>query len=142
MEARKAANTPGVSWEQYCKDNGMEDKPYPGTLKKEPVKVQTVRKKPCALTEVRTGVNSAHAVLNNSLHLDMTGVTQLRDVFKKRYGCSPEDYLKEHEEVTTGNTIHRNLMAATWERMPAPATPPIYSNKTIMKETKKYLQIY
>lgn len=97
--ARKAVFTPGVSWEQYCKDNGMEGKPYPGTLQKDPVKVQTLRKQPSAMSEVRVGVNSAHAVLDNTFRLDKVGVAQLRNVFQKRYGCSPEEYLKKHEEV-------------------------------------------
>ncbi len=91
--------TPGISWEQYCKDRGMEGKPYPGTIKEAPVKVRTVIKKPTKLTEVQVGVNSAHAVIDNIYRFDKSGVAQLRDAFRKRYGCWPEDYLKEHEEV-------------------------------------------
>lgn len=91
--------TKGVSWEQYCKDNGMEGKPYPGTIKEEPIKVRTVVKKPMKLTEVQVGVNSAHAVLDNTYQMDKNGVNQLRDIFRKRYGCWPEEYLAKHEEV-------------------------------------------
>lgn len=91
--------TTGISWEQYCKDNGMEGKPFPGSIKPEPIKVQRVIKKPTKLTEVQVGCNSAHAVLDNIYKMDKNGVAKLRDCFRKRYGCWPEEYLKEHETV-------------------------------------------
>lgn len=97
--AKRSLPTKGVSWEQYCKDHGMEGKPYPGTIKEEPIKVRTVMKKPTKLTEVQVGVNSAHAVLDNIYQMDKDRVNQLRDIFRKRYGCWPEEYLAKHEEV-------------------------------------------
>lgn len=96
--AKKASVTLGISWEEYCKLNGMEGKPYPGALRKEPVKIQTVRKQSSPLAEVRVGVNSAHAVLNNTFRLDKGGVAMLRNVFKKRYGCFPEEFLAKNEK--------------------------------------------
>lgn len=96
--AARKETTLGISWEQYCKDRGMEGKPYPGTIKEAPIKVRTVVKKPTKLTEVQVGVNSAHAVIDNIYRFAKSGVAQLRDAFRKRYGCWPEDYLKEHEE--------------------------------------------
>ena len=99
-EQNKEIDTkPGISWDQYCKDNGMEGKPNPGTIKEEPIKVKRVIKKPTKLTEVQVGCNSAHAVLDNLYKMDKSGVDQLRDYFRKRYGCWPEEYLKEHEIV-------------------------------------------
>lgn len=90
-------NTPGVTWQEYCKANGMEGKPMPGTLKEEPIKIHTKVKKPSKLTEIQVGINSAHAVINNIYKFDKSGLAQLREVFKKRYGYWPEEYLKLHE---------------------------------------------
>ena len=92
-----------VTWEQYCKSKGMEGKPYPGTIKEEPVKVRRVVKKPSILTEIQVGVNSAHAVIDNIYHFDKNGLASLREVFRKRYGCTPENYLELHEIVVEEN---------------------------------------
>lgn len=97
--AAKLEKTPGISWEEFCKNNGMEGKPMPGTVRAEPIKVITKRKKVSVLTEVQTGVNSAHAVIDNIYGLEKTGLSQMRDAFRKRYECWPEEYLKDHEIV-------------------------------------------
>lgn len=97
--AKNASFSPGMSWAEYCKLNGIVGRPSPFTPQNKPIKVQTVRKKPSVLTEVQAGVNFAHAVLDNTFHFDNSGIAQLYDVFNKRYGCSPEEYLKKHEEV-------------------------------------------
>lgn len=96
---REIVTTPGVTWEEYCKQKGMEGKPYPGSIKAAPVKIQCVINRPAKLTEVQVGCNSAHAVLDNIYKLDKQGVTQLHSCFRKRYGSCPEEYLKEHETV-------------------------------------------
>ena len=96
---REIDTTPGVTWEEYCKQKGMEGKPYPGSIKAAPVKIQCVINRPAKLTEVQVGCNSAHAVLDNIYKLDKQGVTQLHSCFRKRYGSCPEEYLKEHETV-------------------------------------------
>ena len=95
LEERKT----GISWEEYCKVRGFEGKSLPGSVNAEPVKVKRVVKKPSILTEVQVGCNSAHAVLDNIYKMDDNGVSQLRDCFRKRYGCWPEEYLKSHEEI-------------------------------------------
>ena len=97
--AKNASVIPGMSWAEYCKLNGIVGRPSLCTLQNEPVKVQTVLKKSSVLTEVQAGVNFAHAVLDNTFHFDNSGIAKVYDAFKKRYGCSPEEYLKKHEEV-------------------------------------------
>lgn len=96
---KEADTTPGVSWEEYCKANGMEGKPFPGSIKPEPIKVKRVIKKQTKLTEIQVGCNSAHAVLENIYKMDKNGVAQLRDCFRKRYGCWPEEYLELYEII-------------------------------------------
>lgn len=93
---------PSVSWEEYCKMRGCEGKPLPGTtVPAAPIKVKTVVKKVGPLTEVEVGVRSAHAVIDNIYHFDKDGVATLRDAFRKRYKCWPEEYLDQHEETIT-----------------------------------------
>lgn len=96
---KEVDKTPGVSWEEYCKANGMDGKPMPGTVNIEPIKIHTKVKKPSKLTEIQAGINYAHAVIENIFKLDNTGVNQMSDAFRKRYGHHPEEYLELHEII-------------------------------------------
>ena len=97
-QSHPADDTPGITWEEYCKANGIEGRQSPFAVSPEPpVKVKTFRQLPAPLTEVQVGVNSAHAILDNVYKLDQSGVDSMRLAFKKRYGCWPEEYLAKHE---------------------------------------------
>lgn len=92
--------SPSCSWEEFCRERGMEGKPLPGTAVSEPpVKIRTVLHKVKPLTEMEVGINSAHGIIDNIYHLEKAGVNNMRYAFKLRYGCTPEEYLKNHEEV-------------------------------------------
>lgn len=58
-----------------------------------------VRKKIQVLSVTESVCRSAHAILDNVYKLDQSGVDSMRLAFQKRYGCWPEDYLAQHEEV-------------------------------------------
>ena len=97
-QSQPTDNTPGVTWDEYCKANGIEGRQSPFAVSPEaPVKVKTVRRMPDPLTEVQVAVNSAHAVIDNVYRLDPPGVDSMRLAFQKRYGCWPEEYLAKYE---------------------------------------------
>ena len=47
--------------------------------------------------EIQAGLNAAHAIIGNKLHLDKESADKMRDYFRKRYGGTPEDYIKRHQ---------------------------------------------
>lgn len=57
-----------------------------------------IRKQSQVVSETDTGIRSAHAVIDNIYHLDKDGVANMRDSFRKRYLCWPEEYLEKHEK--------------------------------------------
>ena len=56
-----------------------------------------VRKKSQVLSETEAGCHSAHVVIDNTYNLDKDSIVNMRDAFRKRYKCWPEDYLAKHE---------------------------------------------
>ena len=47
--------------------------------------------------EIQAGLNTAHAIIGNKLQLDKESAGKMRDYFRKRYGGTPEDYIKRHQ---------------------------------------------
>jgi hypothetical protein len=47
--------------------------------------------------EEKIAISSARAVIDNTYKLDKSGLALLRDAFRKRYGCFPEDFLSKHK---------------------------------------------
>lgn len=70
-------------------------------LDKEVVVEQSVkiRKQSQAVSEIEAGCHSAHAVIDNIYNLDKDGIANMRDAFRKRYKCWPEEYLEKHEKT-------------------------------------------
>ena len=99
-QERRLSDRSGVmNWKDYCRYKGVAESPSPLAVPAPtPLKVPAVPRTPSPLFEVQTGVSSAHAIIDNTLHLDQTVLGQFRDAYRKRYGCSPEDYLSLHEE--------------------------------------------
>lgn len=52
-----------------------------------------------AINERNIAISSAHAVVDNTFQLDKNGLAMLRDVFRKRYGCFPEEFLSRYEKT-------------------------------------------
>lgn len=57
------------------------------------------------INEKNVAISSARAVVDNTFQLDKNGLAMLRDVFRKRYGCFPDEYLKQHEEHTKRKNV-------------------------------------
>lgn len=49
------------------------------------------------IVEIQAGLNTAQAIIDNKFGLGDNGRDMLRDYFRKRYGGTPEEYIKRHQ---------------------------------------------
>ena len=55
------------------------------------------KKDPDEIAEIQAGLNTAQAIIDNKFGLGDNGRDMLRDYFRKRYGGTPEEYIKRHQ---------------------------------------------
>lgn len=53
-----------------------------------------------AINERNIAISSAHSVVDNTFNLDKNGLAMLREAFRKRYGCSPNEFLSRNEKAS------------------------------------------
>ena len=69
-----------------------------------------VRNKIQVVSEIEAGCHSAHAVIDNIYNLDKDGIASMRDAFRKRYKCWPEEYLEKHEKTNNNEKSKTRIL--------------------------------
>ena len=85
-EARKNK----ITWEEYCKQNGRSGEVHPLARKPE-------KKEQKPVEDVEQGIRSAEGILSE-YNLSESSRQMMMNMFKKKYGCSPEEYINKHKK--------------------------------------------
>lgn len=80
---------PGISIQYKVK------KPSPEAVKQQQDSNRNIQQ----INEQNISLSSAKAVIDNIYDLPKDGIIQMRNVFFKRYGCTPEEYLKNNHQT-------------------------------------------
>mgnify|MGYP006916106911 FL=1 len=95
-ESRKYA----ISWEEYCKRKGSERQISPILSVQKRIQSQShplefMKKNVCYMSSI---LASAHGIVDNPHGYDFEFLQAAAQNFQRRYGCTAEDYIKEHEK--------------------------------------------
>jgi len=101
-EAMDRANA--ITYKEYCKKHGIDPTkrltqrllPSPDDGGKEQVQEAFFSAKPKE-DDVKAVLKSAHGTVDNIFGLDSDAHGKMVDAFIKRYGMSPQEYIKKHE---------------------------------------------
>ena len=89
-EREERGRTKGVSWEEYCKRNGIKGR---ATVFSQPQPPKKENKQPTE--SVEEIIKIAKSLLTET---NKTVVEAFGRIFKKKHGCTPEEYIKQHKE--------------------------------------------
>lgn len=81
---------PGVMVQYKVLDLPEDKNEYKSNLLEERERMKAQR-------EIASGIESAKKILSNTLGLDKEAIAIMKDRFRKRFGLSPEDYIKKHQ---------------------------------------------
>ena len=100
------AKANAITLEEYCKRNNIKPEdwnptirrvlPSPDDVGKEQVQEAFFSAKPKE-DDVKAVLKSAHGTIDNIYGLDSDAHGKMVDAFIKRYGMSPQEYIKKHE---------------------------------------------
>lgn len=79
-----------ISWEEYCKQNGRPVDVHPLMRK-----VETKKQEPAE--DVEQGIRSAEGILSE-YNLSESSRKLMSNMFKKKYGCEPQEYINKHKK--------------------------------------------
>lgn len=78
-----------ITWEEYCEKNGRSGEIHP--LKRR------VDKKQKQVEDVEQGIRSAEGILSE-YNLSESSRQLMVNMFKKKYGCEPKEYINKHKK--------------------------------------------
>lgn len=84
-----------VTWEQYCKMNGIEGRP---TIFDRPESEKKENEKPKYKEPIETILETAHWILSKK---DEEYFVVYVNTFKRKYDCTPEEFIEENEAKKT-----------------------------------------
>lgn len=95
-ESRKNA----ITWEEYCRRRGTEGQMSPILSTQKKIQSQShpsvfMKKNECYMRSV---LASAHGIVDNPHGYDVEFLQAAAQNFQRRYGCTAEDFIKEHEK--------------------------------------------
>ena len=106
-EAKLAAQKPGITWEEYCHSKGIVGTPPPPGHLTYNRMLEDKRNKEQLL--IQEALKSARGVIAMKAKLSNDDYGAMCYAYKKRYGCSPERFIKDHEnnsESSEDNSIN------------------------------------
>ena len=78
-----------ISWEEYCKIEGRQGETHP--------LMRNVEKKQEQAEDVEQGIKSAEGILSE-YNLTENSRQMMANMFKKKYGCEPKEYINKHKK--------------------------------------------
>ena len=89
-KADEEARRNKITWEEYCEKTGKVGTPHPFTRKPK-------KKQENPVEDVEQGLRSAEGILSE---YDLTDSSRrmMADMFRKKYGCGPEEYINKHKK--------------------------------------------
>ena len=92
-KAEEEARKNKMTWEEYCEKTGKVGTPHPFMRKPEKKEKKPVED----VEDVEQGIRSAEGILSE-YNLSESSRQLMVNMFKKKYGCEPQEYINKHKK--------------------------------------------